>query len=93
MPDNQNHLYQDPLVTALLVLAASNTEQVNRLAGLSQAINTLREAFNSINNGLNLFYSDVVPLLINENPSKSHTDMEDAHEDLHEEQDYSEQTV
>ena len=86
MPDNQNNLYQDPLITALLLLAASNPEPVNRLAGLSQAINTLREAFNSINNGLNLFYTDVVPLLLNENPVNSHQDLEGMHEDLQEEE-------
>lgn len=87
MPDNQNNPYENPLVTALLLLAASNPEPVNRLASLSQAINTMREAFNSINNGLNLFYSDVVPLLVNENPPNSNKNLEDEYEDLEKEQD------
>ncbi|MEW5952210.1 MAG: hypothetical protein AB1815_00390 [Bacillota bacterium] len=66
MPEDQNNIYQNPLITALLLLAAGNPEPVTRLAGLSQAINTLQEAFNSINTGVNSFYTDVVPLLLNE---------------------------
>lgn len=70
MPDDQNNIYQDPLITALLLLAASSPEPVSRLAGLSQAINTLQDAFNSINNGVNSFYTNVVPLLVNDRPEK-----------------------
>ncbi len=68
MPDqnkpDQNKYVADPLVTFMLLLAASTPDPDGKLNTLSQAINSMREAVNSIHAGLETFHTQVLPMFI-----------------------------
>ncbi|MBF7083446.1 hypothetical protein IT084_10725 [Desulfallas sp. Bu1-1] len=70
MPNNSQNFFKHPLITLMLLLAASTPDPQGRLNNLGQAINSLRDAINSINVGMETFHSQVVPLFLRQPEQK-----------------------
>ena len=68
--DNNQNIFNHPLVSMLLMLAASVPEPQDKLNSLGQAINSMRDAVNSINAGLDTFHSQVVPMFMHQPEKK-----------------------
>ncbi len=62
MPDYQD-IFQNSLAPLLLLMLASTTDPVGRLNNLSQAITSLQNAVKNINTGMDMFHTEVVPML------------------------------
>lgn len=64
MPNQNMNPFKNPLISFMLLLAASTPNPEERLGAMSQAINSMREAIGNINSGLDTFHTHVVPMFI-----------------------------
>lgn len=68
--DNNQNMLNDPLVSLLLMMAASVPDSQGKLNSLGQAINSMRDAVNSINTGLETFHTQVMPMIMRQPEKK-----------------------
>ncbi|MCG8401768.1 MAG: hypothetical protein MJA84_09245 [Firmicutes bacterium] len=61
MPNNQN-MSVNPLITLMLLMAASTPDPSGRLNDLGRAITSMQDAIKSINTGLEAFHTQVLPM-------------------------------
>lgn len=62
MPNKTQDPFKHPLVTLMLLLAASTPDPAGRLNDLGRAITSMQDAVKSINTGLEVFHSQVMPM-------------------------------
>lgn len=60
---NQNQLHT-PLVTLMLLLAASTPDPAGRLNELGRAITSIQDAVKNVHTGLEVFHSQVMPMFM-----------------------------
>ncbi|SFH03250.1 hypothetical protein SAMN05660649_03580 [Desulfotomaculum arcticum] len=68
--DNNQNMFNNPLVSLLLMVAASVPDPQGKLNSLGQAINSMRDAVNSINAGLETFHTQVMPMIMRQPEKK-----------------------
>jgi len=61
MPNNQD-MFQNPLVTLILLMLAGTAAPPDRLNDLGRVISSLQAAVKSINTGMEMFHAEVMPM-------------------------------